>query len=186
MLLPSRLTLLAACCSVSFLTQAAEPIELGMTDVTAGAVKPNSNTLPTPYAGGQVARGGQMGVLGNQDNMDVPFVMTSYTSQLIEDQQAEDVGDVLLNDPSVRQSYGFGNQSQVFVIRGLPLNSDDISYNGLYGVLPRQILSTDAIERVEVFKGPNAFINGVSPTGSGLGGGVNLQPKRAEDVPTRR
>ena len=127
-----------------------------------------------------------MGVLGNQDNMNVPFVMTSYTSKLIEDQQAEDVGDVLLNDPSVRQSYGFGNQAQVFVIRGLPLNGDDISYNGLYGVLPRQILSTDAIERVEVFKGPNAFINGVSPTGSGLGGGVNLQPKRAGDTPTRR
>jgi iron complex outermembrane receptor protein len=65
MLFPSRLTLLAACCSVSFLAQAAEPIELGMTDVTADAIKTNSNTLPAPYAGGQVARGGQMGVLGN-------------------------------------------------------------------------------------------------------------------------
>jgi iron complex outermembrane receptor protein len=183
---PSRPTLLALCCSVSFMAHAAAPVELGATDVNAEAVKANSNTLPEPFAGGQVARGGQMGVLGNQDNMNVPFVMTSYTSKLIEDQQAEDVGDVLLNDPSVRQSYGFGNQAQVFVIRGLPLNGDDISYNGLYGVLPRQILSTDAIERVEVFKGPNAFINGVSPTGSGLGGGVNLQPKRAGDTPTRR
>ncbi|KFE47013.1 TonB-dependent receptor [Pseudomonas syringae] len=183
---PSRPTLLALCCSVSFMAHAAAPVELGATDVNAEAVKANSNTLPETFAGGQVARGGQMGVLGNQDNMNVPFVMTSYTSKLIEDQQAEDVGDVLLNDPSVRQSYGFGNQAQVFVIRGLPLNGDDISYNGLYGVLPRQILSTDAIERVEVFKGPNAFINGVSPTGSGLGGGVNLQPKRAGDTPTRR
>lgn len=184
---PSRPTLLALCCSVSFMAHAADPVlELGATDVNADAVKTNSNTLPDAYAGGQVARGGQMGVLGNQDSMDVPFVMTSYTSKLIEDQQAEDVGDVLLNDPSVRQSYGFGNQAQVFVIRGLPLSGDDISYNGLYGVLPRQILSTDAIERVEVFKGPNAFINGVSPTGTGLGGSVNLQPKRAGDVPTRR
>jgi iron complex outermembrane receptor protein len=169
------------------MAQAADPVlELGATDVNADAVRTNSNTLPEAFAGGQVARGGQMGVLGNQDSMNVPFVMTSYTSKLIEDQQAEDVGDVLANDPSVRQSYGFGNQSQVFVIRGLPLSGDDISYNGLYGVLPRQILSTDAVERVEVFKGPNAFINGVSPTGSGLGGSVNLQPKRAGDVPTRR
>jgi iron complex outermembrane receptor protein len=185
--LPFRPSLLALCCSVSFAANAADSaLELGATDVNADAVKANSNTLPEVYAGGQVARGGQMGVLGNQDNMNVPFTMTSYTSQLIEDQQAEDVGDVLLNDPSVRQSYGFGNQSQVFVIRGLPLAGDDISYGGLYGVLPRQILSTDAIERVEVFKGPNAFINGVSPTGTGLGGSVNLQPKRAEDVPTRR
>ncbi len=184
---PFRPTLLALCCSASFIANAADSaVELGATDINADAVKANSNTLPEVYAGGQVARGGQMGVLGNQDNMNVPFTMTSYTSQLIEDQQAEDVGDVLLNDPSVRQSYGFGNQSQIFVIRGLPLAGDDISYGGLYGVLPRQILSTDAIERVEVFKGPNAFINGVSPTGTGLGGSVNLQPKRAEDVPTRR
>lgn len=184
---PSRPTLLALCCSLSFMAQAAEPvIELGATDVNAQATPPAPHELPETFAGGQVARGGQMGVLGNQDNMDVPFTLTSYTSRLIEDQQAEDVGDVLLNDPSVRQSFGFGNQSQVFVIRGLPLTGDDISYNGLYGVLPRQILSTDAVERVEVFKGPNAFINGVSPTGSGLGGSVNLQPKRAADTPTRR
>jgi iron complex outermembrane receptor protein len=92
----------------------------------------------------------------------------------------------LLNDPSVRMSGGFGNQSQAFVIRGLPLNGDDISFNGLYGVLPRQIISVDSVERVEVFKGPNAFLNGASPTGTGLGGSVNLQPKRAEDIPTRR
>lgn len=184
---PSRPTLLALCCSVSFTAYAADQaIELGATPINAEAIKPASNELPEAYAGGQVAHGGQMGVLGNQDNMDVPFTMTSYTSKLIEDQQAENVGDVLLNDPSVRQSLGFGNQSQAFVIRGLPLASDDISYNGLYGVLPRQIISTDALERVEVFKGPNAFINGVSPTGTGLGGSVNLQPKRATDTPIRR
>ncbi|WP_341963685.1 TonB-dependent siderophore receptor [Pseudomonas sp. RC10] len=185
--LPSRPTLLALCCSVSVSAYAADQaIELGATAVDAQAIKQTPGALPEAFAGGQVARGGQMGVLGNQDNMSVPFTMTSYTSKLIEDQQAENVGDVLLNDPSVRQSAGFGNQSQAFVIRGLPLNGDDISYNGLYGVLPRQILSVDAVERVEVFKGPNAFINGASPTGSGLGGTVNLQPKRAEDTPTRR
>ncbi|MFF7708893.1 TonB-dependent siderophore receptor [Pseudomonas sp. NPDC007930] len=184
---PFRPSVLALCCSFSVAANAADSVvELGATDVNANAVNANSNTLPEAYAGGQLARGAQMGVLGNQDSMNVPFAMASYTSKLIEDQQAEDVGDVLLNDPSVRQSYGFGNQSQVFVIRGLPLAGDDISYGGLYGVLPRQILAADAIERVEVFKGPNAFINGVSPTGTGLGGSVNLQPKRAEDVPTRR
>lgn len=86
----------------------------------------------------------------------------------------------------MRQSFGFGNQSQVFVIRGLPLNGDDVAFNGLYGVLPRQMISPDAVERVEVFKGPNAFLNGASPTGTGLGGNVNLQPKRAGDTPTRR
>ncbi|HKS15463.1 MAG TPA: TonB-dependent siderophore receptor [Pseudomonas sp.] len=183
---PSRPALLALCCSVSLMAHAAEPIQLDATDVDADSVKPSSSALPEEFAGGQVARGGQMGVLGNQDNMDVPFTMTSYTSKVIEDQQAEDIGDVLANDPSVRESFGFGNQAKVFVIRGLPLAGDDISFNGLYGILPRQIMSTDGVERVEVFKGPNAFLNGVSPTGTGLGGNVNLQPKRADDLPTRR
>jgi len=179
-------TFFAVCCSVALPAQSAdEVIELDATAVNAEAARPKGEP-PEPFAGGQVARGGQMGILGNQDMMDVPFTMTSYTSQLIEDQQAEDIGDVLLNDPSVRQSFGFGNQSQVFVIRGLPLNGDDVAFNGLYGVLPRQMISTDAVERVEVLKGPNAFLNGASPTGTGLGGNVNLQPKRAGDTPTRR
>ncbi|WP_282348974.1 TonB-dependent siderophore receptor [Pseudomonas sp. PS01301] len=183
---PSRPTLLAVCCSLSLGAHGADALVLDATSIDAQTSKTTKGASPEVFAGGQVARGGQMGVLGNQDNMDVPFTLTSYTSKLIEDQQAEDVGDVLLNDPSVRQSFGFGNQAQVFVIRGLPLSSDDISYNGLYGVLPRQIISTDAVERVEVFKGPNAFINGVSPTGTGLGGSVNLVPKRAGDEPIRR
>ncbi|PQZ85583.1 MULTISPECIES: TonB-dependent siderophore receptor [Pseudomonas] len=195
---PFRPTLLTLCCALSLSAHAATPatsqdantrqddatLELGATNINAEAPAPSA--LPPVYAGGQVARGGQLGVLGNQDIMDVPFSMAAYTEQLIRDQQAETVGDVLLNDSSVRQASGYANQAQTFMIRGLPLNGDDISYNGLYGILPRQIISTDALERVEVFKGPNAFINGVSPTGSGIGGGVNLQPKRADDVPLRR
>ena len=31
------------------------------------------------YAGGQVARGGRFGVLGNQDAMNVPFALTSLS-----------------------------------------------------------------------------------------------------------
>ncbi|MBM7060592.1 TonB-dependent siderophore receptor [Pseudomonas sp. UL073] len=192
---PVRLNWLALCCSLSLAAEAAPEAEREAAEGQAGAVvlgetriedQRAQNALPPVYQGGQVARGGQLGVLGNQDIMDVPFSMSSYTEALIEDQQAEDIGQVLLNDSSVRQASGFANAAQVFVIRGFPVNTDDISYNGLYGVLPRQIISTDALERVEVFKGPNAFINGVTPTGSGIGGGINLQPKRAQDDPIRR
>jgi iron complex outermembrane receptor protein len=155
-------------------------LELGATNVSA-LRDDNADT----YGGGQVAKVAQVGMLGTQALKDLPFSITSYTAKTIADQQAQTVGDVLLNDSSVRQSAGFGNFSQVFMIRGLPLLSDDISYNGLYGILPRQIIATEALERVDLFKGPNAFINGVTPSGSGIGGGVNLQPKRANDVPTR-
>ncbi|BAN48155.1 TonB-dependent receptor [Metapseudomonas resinovorans] len=141
--------------------------------------------LPSEFAGGQVARGGRIGLLGNQDMQDTPFSIASYTSGLIRNRQAQTLGEVLRSDPAVRQSYGFGNFSQVFVIRGFPLVSDDIAFNGLFGVLPRQIIATEAVERVEVFKGSSAFLNGVSPSGSGIGGGINLVSKRAENDPTR-
>ncbi|MGY2262593.1 TonB-dependent siderophore receptor [Pseudomonas sp. SDO55104_S430] len=155
-------------------------LELDETNVNALA-----NAADT-YGGGQVARDAQIGLLGQQALNDLPFSVTSYTAKTIADQQARTVGDVLLNDASVRQSAGFGNFSQVFIIRGLPLATDDISWGGLYGVLPRQIIATEAMERVELFKGPSAFINGVTPSGSGIGGAVNVQPKRASDTPTRR
>ncbi|NUT76248.1 TonB-dependent receptor [Pseudomonas sp. C1C7] len=155
-------------------------LELEETNVNALA-----NAADT-YGGGQVARDAQIGLLGQQAVNDLPFSVTSYTAKTIADQQARTVGDVLLNDASVRQSAGFGNFSQVFIIRGLPLATDDISWGGLYGVLPRQIIATEAMERVELFKGPSAFINGVTPSGSGIGGAVNVQPKRAGDTPTRR
>lgn len=158
-----------------------QALELGATTINGEAGSLAQDT----YGGGQVARTARLGVLGDRSINDVPFSVVSYTAKTIADQQARTVGDVLLNDAAVRQSAGFGNFSQVFTIRGLPLQSDDIAFNGLYGVLPRQIITTEALERVELFKGPNAFLNGVAPGGSGIGGSVNLVPKRAEDTPTR-
>ncbi|GAA5126136.1 TonB-dependent receptor [Alloalcanivorax gelatiniphagus] len=135
--------------------------------------------LSEVFAGGQVAEGGKVGILGTQDMMDTPYSYTTYTEQLIEDQQAASVGDILLNDPAVRVARGFGNYQQVYLVRGLPVFSDDITYNGLYGLLPRQYLASEFIERVQVFRGANTFLNGAAPGGSGLGGAVNIVPKRA-------
>ncbi|MBO9356711.1 TonB-dependent siderophore receptor [Bordetella petrii] len=145
-----------------------------------------SNPTPIEFAGGQVGRGGQLGVLGNMDNMDAPFVVTSYTSKLIEDQQARTLGDVVKNDASVQVGNGYGNSAETFSIRGFALNNDDLSFNGLYGILPRQVLPTQMIERVEILKGANAFLNGAAPGGSGLGGSINIQPKRAGADPLTR
>ncbi len=135
--------------------------------------------LSAPYAGGQVARGGRVGLLGTQDMMDTPFSATAFTAQLLQDQQTRSVADVLLNDPAVRNARGFGNFQEVYVIRGFPVFSDDIAYNGLYGLLPRQYVAAELLERVEVLRGASAFLNGAAPGGSGLGGAINLMPKRA-------
>ncbi|GGI18592.1 TonB-dependent receptor [Oxalicibacterium faecigallinarum] len=135
--------------------------------------------LSKAYSGGQVARGGRAGILGTQDNMDTPFSITSYTNELIKNQNARSVADVVQNDPAVRVSRGFGNFQELYVIRGFPVYSDDVAYNGLYGMLPRQFVATELIERVEVFRGANTFLNGAAPAGSGIGGAINLLPKRA-------
>ena len=142
--------------------------------------------LTKPYAGGQVARGGRVGILGNQDIMSTPFSTTSYTTELIQDQQAQSVADVLLNAASVRQARGFGNFQELYVVRGFPVFSDDIAYNGLYGLLPRQYIASEFFERVEIFLGANTFLNGTPPGGSGVGGAVNLLPKRAPNEPLTR
>ena len=137
--------------------------------------------LPDPFAGGQVAEGGRAGILGNLTTLETPFSSTNYTEELMRNQQAKSVADVLLNDPNVRVARGFANFQEVYVIRGFPAYSDDMTYNGIYGILPRQFVASEFMERVELFRGASAFLNGAAPGGSSLGGTVNLVPKRAPD-----
>ncbi len=160
-------------------------LELEATSVTASADASRDGLVPE-FEGGQVARGGRVGILGNKDYMETPFTSTSYTNQLIQDQQARSVADILQNDPSVRVARGFGNFQELYMVRGFPLYSDDISYNGLYGLLPRQYVASEFIERVEVFRGASAFLNGAAPGGTGIGGAINILPKRAPNEPLTR
>ena len=137
---------------------------------------------PPEHAGGQVARGGAVGLLGNRDLMDTPFNQTSYTAKLIEDQQARSLADVVLNDPSVRPTNPATGHAEQFSIRGFNLGNHDIAFGGLYGVAPAYAVSAELAERVEVLKGPNALLSGMAPYGS-VGGTINLVPKRAGDRP---
>lgn len=139
--------------------------------------------LPKPYAGGQVASGSQVGLLGNRSVMDTPFNQTSYTAQTIQDQQARKLDDVLANDPSVRASVPRGYGFDFVTIRGFDVPSSAYGINGLYGIASAFSFSGLAgIERVEVLKGPSALLNGMPP-GGGVGGSVNLVTKRATDAP---
>src|SRR5690606_32208893 len=59
-------------------------------------------------------------------------------------------------------------------------------YNGLYGLVPRQYMATEFVERVEVFRGANAFLSGAgggAVSGGGIGGLINVLPKRAPNDP---
>jgi iron complex outermembrane receptor protein len=167
---------LALATTVGSAQQAGSDQELEEIIVTGSQIR-----LPDPFAGGQVAQGGRAGILGNLETLETPFSSTNYTEELMRNQQAKSVADVLLNDPNVRVARGFGNFQELFIIRGFPAYSDDMTYNGIYGILPRQFVASEFMERVELFRGASAFLNGAAPGGSNLGGTVNLVPKRAPD-----
>ncbi len=167
----------------------AQTTEATLPTVTVSATVPNeASELPAPYAGGQTARGGRLGMLGNRGNMDTPFSTSSYTAQRIEDQQAVTLADVLNADPSIRFTGQTGGVTDSFMIRGFPINEgnlSEIAFDGVYGVSPNYHLFPEYIERVEVLKGPAALLYGMSPN-SGVGGVVNVVPKRAGDVDLNR
>ena len=135
------------------------------------------------YAGGQVTRSGRIGLLGNKDIFDTPFSISSYTAELIENQQARTVADVIRNDASARLTSSGQSFFETINIRGFNMNGDDST---LYDGLPNltSLRSTvQTLDRVEVFKGPNALLNGVSGR---VGGVINMVPKRPTDTPLTR
>lgn len=143
---------------------------------------------PVPaYAGGQVAQGGRLGLLGNTEAQKAPFSIVSYTDALVRDRQARTVSEALVVDPSVRATQTTGAPFDSFSVRGFPANentSGEVAFDGLYGVAPSFRIFTDYAERIEVLKGPSAALTGVSPN-SAVGGVVNVVPKRAGDDLTR-
>jgi len=141
--------------------------------------------LQKTYSGGQFARGGSLGILGITDLMNVPFSTTNYTSELIENQQARSVADVVMNDASVRPLTSRGGFGDDFQIRGFTVPNSDIGMNGLFGLAPTTRIPLEMIERVEVLKGPGSLANGVGPSAS-IGGSINVVTKRAGDVPLTR
>ncbi|MFC6746655.1 TonB-dependent receptor plug domain-containing protein [Methylobacterium persicinum] len=138
------------------------------------------------FAGGQVARGSWLGVLGNRDIMDTPFSAASYTETTIRNTQAVSVGDLLTRtDPSVRASIGSGNRYDALTIRGFRVDNREFALNGLYGLVPDYRISPAPLERIEVLKGPAAFLFGASMNGS-VAGTVNVVTKRAVEEPLNR
>jgi len=141
-----------------------------------------SDALPATAPGGKTARGARLGFLGNRSILDTPFNITAYTAELARDQGARTLADVLMNDPSVQFTSNSGHLVENFTIRGQAVAAGDIALNGTYGLLPTQHVPIEFVERVELLKGPNALVGGLSPSG-GVGGMINLVPKRAASTP---
>ncbi|MBU1350680.1 MAG: TonB-dependent siderophore receptor [Gammaproteobacteria bacterium] len=166
-------------------TGAAAPSGTALKEVVVSDQAEAIGGLQKTYAGGQFARGGSLGILGNTDLMNVPFSTTNYTSELIQNQQALSVADVVMNDASVRTLTSRGGFGDDFQVRGFTVSNTDISMNGLFGLAPSTRVPLEMIERVEVLKGPGALATGVGP-GASIGGSINVVTKRAADAPLTR
>ncbi|KAF1022632.1 MAG: Ferric-anguibactin receptor FatA [Paracidovorax wautersii] len=152
-----------------------------LSEVVVSAGDQSVNLLPAPYAGGEVAKGVRLGVLGNTSNFKAPFSTTSYTAQAIRDQQAGTIAEAVNRDPSVRYTVLPGGNVDNLSIRGFPIwegNSGEIAFDGIYGIAPNYRVRTEYVDRIEVVKGPGALLFGMSPNGS-VGGVINIAPKRA-------
>src|SRR5438128_2343083 len=75
---------------------------LVLSETTVEGTMGASGDLPPAYAGGQVATGSRVGLLGTKDFMETPFSAISYTDDFVRNHQAKDIGSVIgATDPSV-------------------------------------------------------------------------------------
>lgn len=159
------------------------------TELAPVIVTGSTGDLSPAYAGGLVATGSRVGMLGNKDFMETPFSTIAYTEDAITNRQSDNILNVIADsDPGVSLTGGnnsMGNYSNTH-IRGFNSGSRDMGYDGLYGLgsYTGRYVGVFA-ERVEVLKGPSALLNGMLTDGA-VGGAVNVMMKRATDSPLTR
>lgn len=122
------------------------------------------------------------GVLGNLPLIEAPYTVNVLSEHLLDIQQSARYIDYLKNVPAANVGnvvIGF------FSLRGFAVGTDGYLYDGLPGhAALSETYQLDSFERIEVFKGPSAFLNGFGGSSS-LGGTLNYVPKRAPDDPLR-
>lgn len=116
------------------------------------------------------------GALGVQSLQELPFSIGSYGRELIDNQRARTVQDVLKNDPGV-QPASFGGAYDGIAVRGFSANAiNSVRRDGLltnvYSDIP-----LENMERVDVLKGLSGFLYGVGEP-SGLVNYILKRPTR--------
>lgn len=109
---------------------------------------------------------------------DTPASISVITQQMLDDQQAKLLSEVLKNDASVGDSYAPVGYYENFVVRGFSLNAaSSYKINGRT-ITGEQNVALENKQQVELLKGLAGLQSGVSEPG----GLVNYVTKRPEDV----
>lgn len=128
----------------------------------------------TPYASSTVSMGG----FATDSLQKVPASVSVVTAELIADQHARVLTDVVKNDASVGDGYAAIGYYPNFVSRGFALDlASSYLING-NTVRGEQNVALENKERVEILKGISAIQSGMSTPG----GVVNYVTKRPKDI----
>ena len=114
-----------------------------------------------------------MSTKSNLSIMETPQPIAIVTHEIIEQQQAKQLSDVLQNVNGLYITSSRGNSQDSFGGRGFALGNDNIFKNGTRvnsGVFPE----VSGLERVEVLKGANAMLYG----NTAAGGVINMITKK--------
>jgi iron complex outermembrane recepter protein len=154
--------------------------------LSIGATSETVNVTASESTGnGEIATVAQAGILGTISENDLPYSVSSYTSQLVLDQQSQTESDVLRNEVGIQEGNGRYSEDQYMTLRGFVLDPGQSLLNGISGLVDSRSPSIENVERIEIFKGPSSFLNGASAYGA-VGGTVNMVTKRAGAAPYYR
>jgi len=119
------------------------------------------------------ARDVNAAALGIKDPLSIPISIQSFSEELIINQRARTLGEVLTNDASV-QNTAIGNVFDFVSLRGFQLDwTNGLRRDGL-AVAPFQDVPLENIQRIDVLKGPSSLVSGFNNPG----GTVNYVTKR--------
>ncbi len=161
---------------------AAEP-QLDEVIVTADRYDVDSAQL-APVAAGMVGTKQNVGTLGTQDVMDVPFQQMTFTKKAMETfaQPQRSIMDVLSLSPAVRVNHS-STDTNIY-IRGFSAGGGSWSMNGIPSMSHQMTMPFNYLDRAEVLAGPNIGVNGIGIFMAGsVGGTVNVTTKKAQDTP---
>ncbi|MFN4311557.1 MAG: TonB-dependent siderophore receptor [Ferrovibrio sp.] len=133
-------------------------------------------TADGPVAGYRATRSAT-GTKTDTPLKDVPQAVNVVPRQVIEDQQANRLTDVLMNVPNVQPGSTIGNRAENFTVRGFRGETyarDGVVNNPLF--TNETFLDLANVERVEVLKGPASVLFGQGDPG----GLVNIVTKKPQ------
>lgn len=118
-----------------------------------------------------------LGLLGEQTAFTSPITVVNYEARAFVDKSPRNIVDgISKTDASTMNFGGETNTLSGVYVRGLQLDSRQISLNGLSGLYSTYSSPVTGVESAQLIKGASTAIAGMDPEGS-AGASMNIQTK---------